>query len=72
MRKKNSPGNLVAAAKTLPVEVLSMRGMHSIDNEPLTAGERVWASDFLVLPPHIPWIQPKKTNIAILKNKNEL
>ena len=72
MRGKNSSGKVVAVAKTLWAEVLSTRGMHNISKEPLTTEERVWVFELLVLSPHLRWIQPKKINIAILENKNEL
>ena len=62
-RNKKIFRGVVTAAKPLWAEVLSTRGMHNISKEPLTAEERVWVSKSLVLPPHLPWIQPKKNSI---------
>ena len=42
------------------MDSLSIRGMKSINKEPLTVEERAWMSDFLLLPTSRSWLNPPK------------
>ena len=62
LREKNSLGKVVATAKALWVEALSMRKMDNIKKEPLKNVERAWDSEFLGGTSSTPWTEPRKNS----------